>query len=62
MFHPDSIAGTPFADNQGPVLFVRWAWNIPEPLLAGIPPEPVRADPARLIAKKRKATIAEGTW
>jgi hypothetical protein len=32
------------------VLFVRWAWHIPEPLLAGIPPEPVRADPARLIA------------
>ena len=26
------------AHNRGPVLFVRWAWNIPEPLLAGIPP------------------------
>jgi hypothetical protein len=38
------------AHNQGPVLFVRWAWSIPEPLLTGIPPEPVGADPGRLIA------------
>lgn len=38
------------AHNQGPVLFVRWGWNIPEPLLAGIPEKPVCADPARLIA------------
>jgi hypothetical protein len=41
----DDLAG-----NEGPVLFVRFAWDIAEPLLAGIPPEPVRADPARLIA------------
>lgn len=38
------------ADNQGPVLFVRWGWNINEPLLAGIPADPIGADSARLIA------------
>jgi len=37
-------------ENPGPVLFVRYTWNRPEPLLAGIPPEPVGTDAARLIA------------
>jgi hypothetical protein len=33
------------------VLFVRYTWNaVKEPLLAGIPPDPLCADPARLIA------------
>ena len=37
-------------DNGGPVLFVRYAWMMAEPLLTGIPPEPLGTDPARLIA------------
>jgi len=37
-------------DNQGPVLFVRWGWKVKEPLLAGVPAEPVCAGPARLIS------------
>jgi hypothetical protein len=37
-------------DNGGPVLFVRYAWGMGEPLLAGIPPEPLGADASRLIA------------
>jgi hypothetical protein len=38
------------ADNPGPVLFVRYAWGMGEPLLAGIPPQPLDADAARLMA------------
>jgi hypothetical protein len=37
-------------DNPGPVLFVRYAWSMGEPLLAGIPPDAMGADAARLIA------------
>src|SRR5271165_6296285 len=36
--------------NQDPVLFVRWGWNMSEPLLAGIAADPCCADPARLVA------------
>jgi hypothetical protein len=36
--------------NSGPVLFVRYTWNRPEPLLAGISPQPAGTDVARLIA------------
>lgn len=38
------------ADNEGPVLFLRYGWSMGEPLLAGIPPEPLGADAARLLA------------
>ena len=38
------------ADNQGPVLFVRFGWSMNEGLLAGIPVDPIGADPVRLIA------------
>jgi hypothetical protein len=38
------------ACNPDPVLFVRWGWEINEPLLAGIPAEPSGADAVRLIA------------
>lgn len=37
-------------DNDAPVLFVRYTWKRPEALLAGIPAEPISADPARLMA------------
>jgi hypothetical protein len=37
-------------DNDGPVLFVRYAWGMGEPLLAGIPLEPLGADGSRLMA------------
>jgi hypothetical protein len=37
-------------DNPDPVLFVRYAWHMFEPLLTGIPPEPLGADAARLVA------------
>jgi hypothetical protein len=35
---------------QASVLFVRWGWNLREPLLEGIAREPGGGDPARLIA------------
>src|SRR5579871_1494058 len=38
------------ASNAGPVLFVRYAWQMSEPLLAGVPLEPLRADAHRLLA------------
>ena len=38
------------AHNPGPVLFVRWGWNMGEALLAGIPPDPGCADLAALVA------------
>jgi len=37
-------------DNGGPVLFIRYGWQMGEPMLAGIPPEPLGADATRLIA------------
>ena len=38
------------AENPGPVVFVRFGWNLPAPLLEGIPPEPIEAGPLRLVA------------
>jgi hypothetical protein len=37
-------------DNPGPVLFVRYAWRMSEPLLQGLPLEPLSADAGRLDA------------
>ena len=37
-------------DNPGPVLFIRYGWGMGEPLLAGIPAEPVGATPVGLMA------------
>jgi hypothetical protein len=37
-------------ENEAPVLFIRWSWNLPAPLLEGIPPEPIGADAGRLVA------------
>jgi hypothetical protein len=37
-------------DNPGPVLFIRYGWNMGEPLLAGIPEDPIGADATRLMA------------
>lgn len=41
----DDLAG-----NDGPVLFVRYAWKMEEALLAGVSPEPLNADGHRLMA------------
>jgi hypothetical protein len=37
-------------ENSGPLLFVRYGWNLPAPLLEGIPPQPLGADALRLVA------------
>jgi hypothetical protein len=37
-------------DNPGPVLFVRYAWDMREPLLVDVSPKPIGADAARLVA------------